>query len=122
VLEENHEFVTQRLKIMKKIVKNLWTFHEDIIYKLAYLLMKVRIPLSQFSYQIVNNPHLYSHLLPIYDLLLERLLQRPAITSLLLFKHLILNNIDKLLKTHSSCLLLEGLLNELGKMFTKHHL
>ncbi len=27
VLEENHEFITQRLKIMKKIVKYLWIFH-----------------------------------------------------------------------------------------------
>jgi hypothetical protein len=42
MFEESHEFVTQRLRLMKKIAKNVWLFHEDIIYKLAYLLMKVQ--------------------------------------------------------------------------------
>lgn len=33
-------------------------------------------------------------------------MQRPAITALLVFKHLILNNIEKILKMNSSCILL----------------
>lgn len=41
VLEPAHEFVTSRLKLMKKIVKNLWFFHDDILYKSAFVVTKV---------------------------------------------------------------------------------
>ena len=76
----------------------------------------------QFSYHVANNPHLYSYLLPIYDSVLEKLMQRPAITALLVFKHLILNNVEKILKMNCSCILLEGLLRELSKIFSKNKL
>lgn len=45
MLDEGHELVTQRLKIMKKIVQRLWCFHEEIIFKMSYLLMKVHVGL-----------------------------------------------------------------------------
>ena len=39
--------ISQRFRIIKKIAKNIWIFHEDIIYKTAYLVMKVHLlPLS----------------------------------------------------------------------------
>jgi hypothetical protein len=41
-LEETHEYVSQRLKIIKKMLKVLWLYHEEILYKIAFLLMKVR--------------------------------------------------------------------------------
>ncbi len=41
LLDPSHEFVTSRLKLVKKILKNLWFFHPDIVYKSAFAVMKV---------------------------------------------------------------------------------
>ena len=52
--------ISQRFRIIKKIAKNIWIFHEDIIYKTAYLVMKVH--LLSFSSAIISPATLISML------------------------------------------------------------
>lgn len=75
----------------------------------------------QLSYQVLTNRHLFSYLLPIYEHLLAKLTQRPSLVPLLLFRHVVFNNLAKLLSPGGapggSHLLLEVLLSQLAAIF-----
>lgn len=76
----------------------------------------------QYSYQISTNKHLFNYVIPIYENLQEKLLQRPSIAPLLIYKHVVYNNIDKILKTGGNLILLEILLSQVNNIFSKPYL
>lgn len=47
-----------------------------------------------------------------------RLLERPSMLPLLLFRHVVYNNVQRLLEQGGSCILLEALLAQLSRLFT----
>lgn len=73
----------------------------------------------QLSHQVLTNKHLFAYILPIYENLLTRLTQRPSLVPLLLFKHLVLNNLTKLLGGAGigGLVLLEALLGQVAALF-----
>ena len=65
----------------------------------------------------MTNKQLFNHTLPIYSVLIYKLIQRPSVTALLLYKHTVLNNIQKILSEGGNYLILEALLGELTALF-----
>lgn len=46
VLEAGHELVTSRLRLVKKIVGGLVGWHDEVVYKAAFIVTKVYFILS----------------------------------------------------------------------------
>jgi len=60
--------------------------------------------------------------MPIYEPLLDKLLERPNIAALLLFKHVVMNNLELAIKGKLSYMFLEGLLSQVCNLFTQKRL
>lgn len=89
----------------------------------------------KFSYNILGNIHLFGYCLNLYENLMEKLLMKNSVAALCLFKHFIMNNINKLLKPQTSLtptatnysnigelLMLESLLTQLSNIFMPEQL
>lgn len=75
------------------------------------------LAIMQYSYQIVTNKHLFNYVIPIYEHLMAKLIEKPSITPLLVFKHLVYNNISKVLSSGGNYIVLEILLCQLANAF-----
>lgn len=53
---------------------------------------------------------------------MEKLIQKASITPLLIYKHVVLNNIDKVLKSGNNFVMLEILLSQVDNLFSKTYL
>jgi hypothetical protein len=53
---------------------------------------------------------------------MDKLIQKASITPLLIYKHVVFNNIDKVLKSGNNFVMLEILLNQVDSLFSKAYL
>jgi hypothetical protein len=53
---------------------------------------------------------------------MEKLIQKTSITPLLIYKHVVFNNIDKVLKSGKNFVMLEILLSQVDNLFSKTYL
>lgn len=76
----------------------------------------------QYSYQVAANKHLFNYVLPLYECLMGKLVQRASIAPLLVFRHLVYNNIQRALQGGGNLIVLEALLCQLGNVFEHAYL
>lgn len=60
----------------------------------------------RLSYQVLSHRQLFAQVMAIYEEVMFRLLERPSMLPLLLFRHVVHNNVQKLLEQGGSCILL----------------
>lgn len=61
---------------------------------------------TQYSYEIVRNKQLFNHVLPLYQVLLSKLIAKPSIVPLIIYKHVVISNITKIFQERTNFILL----------------